>query len=109
MCQRCTFLEGRWGSAVGDLALPLGAKFSEALFPPFKIDHKTPKIPPDMYKPLRKQNAKTPPLNHPSKWPLWAYTWKLSSNSKNKQTKQKQCTVTREFAKELLVYQFISV
>ena len=33
----------------------------------------------------------------------------LSSNSKNKQTKQKQCTVTREFAKELLVYQFISV
>ena len=88
MCQRCTFLEGRWGSAVGDLALPLGAKFSETLFPPFKIDHKTPKIPPNMYKPLRKQNAKTPPLNHPSKWPLWAYTWNCPQIQKtNKQNK----------------------
>ena len=67
MCQGCTFLEGRGGSAVRDMAPPLGAKFSETLFPHFKIDHKTPKIPPDMYKPLQKQNAKTPPLNRPSK------------------------------------------
>ena len=104
MCQRCTFLEGRGGSAVRDMAPPLGAKFSETLFPHFKIYHKTLKITPvcispSKNKPSKLQNAKTPPLNRPSKWPLWAYTWKLSSNSKNKQTKQKQCTITREFAK----------
>ena len=45
-CQRCTFLEGRGGSAVRDMAPPLGARFSETLFPHFKIYHKTPKIPP---------------------------------------------------------------
>ena len=110
-CPWCTFLEGRRGSAVRDMVPPLGAKFSETLFPHFKIYHKTPKIPPTCISPSKNkhpklQNAKTPPV----KSPLWAYTWKLSSNSKNKQTNKPKTVYSNTWiCQKLLVYQVIAV